>query len=304
MIISTKVEEAIDKGLAKLSNIIESLLVNQKEMQNLLKRIKELVEAIHKALEEVDKNVVVISDSSNRLTNMMSSYKDALLMALKPPVNLPAAGRPTDTNDPRIIRDQNCKACQVLVDIYNKDVVNRSLEELKSSFNTLIGEEPTEPLLDMNVQHIVKLCNRGLILQFETKEAADWFKQPDILLSILPRIDSSAKLENRAYQILVPRVPVTFKTNSEDSLRELEEQNGMKDSVLLKAWWIKLTYRRALVLQFSFPTAILHRYIGLPLLPISPIPLCYVFIWPYYTDMLDCSFSFLTHPFIWPLSAI
>ena len=144
----------------------------------------------------------------------------------------------------------------------------------------------------------------NVTLQFETKEAADWFKQPDILLSILPRIDSSAKLKNRAYQILVPRVPVTFKTNSEDSLRELEEQNGMKDSVLLKAWWIKLTYRRALVLQFSFPTAILHRYVGLPLLPISPIPLCYVFIWPYYTDMLDCSFSFLTHPFIWPLSAI
>ena len=144
----------------------------------------------------------------------------------------------------------------------------------------------------------------NITLQFETKEAADWFKQLDILLSILPRIDSSAKLKNRAYQILLPRVPVTFETNSEDSLRELEEQNGMKDSVLLKAWWIKLTYRRALVLQFSFPTAILHRYIGLPSLPISPIPLCYIFVWPYYTDTLSCSFSFLTHPFIQPLSMI
>ena len=48
----------------------------------------------------------------------------------------------------------------------------------------------------------------NVTLQFETKEAADWFKQPDILLSILPRIDSSAKLKNRAYQILLPRVPV------------------------------------------------------------------------------------------------
>ena len=105
-------------------------------------------------------------------------------------------------------------------------------------------------------------------------------------------------------QTVLDRYTVTFETNSEDSLRELEEQNGMKDSVLLKAWWIKPTYRRALVLEFSFPTAILHRYVGLPSLPISPIPLCYIFVWPYYTDMLDCSFSFLTHPFTWPLSVI
>ena len=250
-IISTKVEEAIDKGLAKMSNAIESSLANQRELQKSSKKIEDSAAAIHKALEEVDKNLVVVSDSSNKLTNTMSSYKDALLTVPKPPQHPPAAGRPADANDPRIVRDQNRKACQVLVDIYNKDTVNRSLEELKNRFNTLIGEEPTEPLSDVNVQHIVKLRNGGLILQFETKEAADWFKQPDILASILPRIDSSAKLKSRAYQILVPRVPVIFETDSEDSLRELEEQNGMKDGILLKARWIKLTYRRALGQRYA-----------------------------------------------------
>ena len=124
VIISTKVEEAIDKGLAKMSNAIESLLANQKELQKSSKKIEDLAAAIHKALEEVDKNLVVISDSSNKLTNTMSSYKDALLMVPKPPQHPPAAGRPADVNDPRIVRDQNCKACQVLVDIYNKDMVN------------------------------------------------------------------------------------------------------------------------------------------------------------------------------------
>ena len=234
-----------------MSNAIESSLANQRELQKLSKKIEDLAAAIHKALEEVDKNLVVVSDSSNKLTNTMSSYKDALLTVPKPPQHPPAVGRPADANDPRIVRDQNCKACQVLVDIYNKDTVNRSLEELKNRFNTLIGEEPTEPLSDVNVQHIVKLRNGGLILQFETKEAADWFKQPNILASILPRIDSSAKLKSRAYQILIPRVPVIFETDSKDSLRELEEQNGMKDGILLKARWIKPTYRRALGQRYA-----------------------------------------------------
>ena len=249
-IISTKVEEAVNKGLAKLSSVIESSLADQKELQNSSKRIEESTAAISKALEEVDKNLAAVSDSSSKLTNMMSSYKDALLTTPKS-TQQPPTGRPADANDPRIIRDQNRKACQVLVDIYNKDAVNRSLEELKSSFNTLIGEEPTEPLSDVNVQHIMKLRNGGLILQFETKEAAEWFKQPDILSSILPRIDSSATIKNRTYQILVPRVPVTFEADREDSLRELEEQNSMKDGILLKARWIKPTYRRSLGQRYA-----------------------------------------------------
>ena len=249
-IISEKVEEAIGKGLAKLSDVMESALANQKDMQNSSKRIEGAAQAIHKTLEEVDKNLAVVSDSSNRLTNTVSSYKDALLTVPRPPQHA-QTNRPTDQNDPRIIRDQHRKACQVLVDIYNKDTVNRSLEELKNNFNTLIGLEPTEPLADVNVQRIIKLRNGGLILQFETKEAAEWFKQPVILSSILPQIDSSATLKNRTFQILVPRVPVTFEPDNEESLRELEEQNGMKDGILHKARWIKPTYRRALGQRYA-----------------------------------------------------
>ena len=249
-IISAKVEKAIDRGLAKLSNALESSSANQKDMQNTSKRIEESAAAIQKAIEEVDKNLMVVSDSSNKLTNTMSSYKDALMKA-PAPQQQDQVGRKVDANDPRIVRDQNRRACQVLIYVFNKDATNRSLEELKASFNDLIGIEPTEPLCDANVQHITKLRNGGLILQFESKEAAEWFKRPEILSSILPKIDSSATLKSRTFQILVPRVPVTFETESEDSLRELEEQNGMKGGILCKARWIKPTYRRALGQRYA-----------------------------------------------------
>lgn len=249
-LISAKVEEAIDKRMAKLSSDMEASLANQKDLQSSTKRIEESTAAIHKTIEDVDTNLAAILDSSNKLTHTVSSYKDALMAAPKPPQQT-HAGRQADANDPRIVRDQNRKACQVLVDIYNKEAVNRSLEELKNSFNDLIGLEPTEPLADPNVQHIIKLRNGGLILQFETKEIAEWFKQPEILSSILPKIDKTVMLKNRTFQILVPRVPVTFEPNNEDSLRELEEQNRMKDGILCKARWIKPTYRRALGQRYA-----------------------------------------------------
>jgi hypothetical protein len=217
--ISNKVEEAIDRGITKLSKVIESSLTGHKGLQDSSKRMEESAAAIHKALEQVDKNLAVISNSSNKLTNMVSSYKEALLTAPKP-AQQAYSGRQSDKlkSDPRIIRDLNRKACQVLVDIYNRDVVNRSLEELKSNFNALIGVEPMEPLTDTNVQHIIKLCNGGLILQFKSKEAAEWFKQPEITSSILPKIDSSAMLKERTFQILVPRVLVIFDPDSKESL--------------------------------------------------------------------------------------
>jgi uncharacterized protein YlxP (DUF503 family) len=173
-IISDKVEEAIDRGITKLSKVFKVSLTNHKDLQDSSKRMEESTAAIHKALEQVDKNLAVVSDSLDKLTNMVSSYKEALLMAPKPAQQAPTNVQMDKSKlDPRIIRDLNCKACQVLVDIYNRDIVNRSLEELKSNFNTLIGEEPMELLMDMNVQHIVKLCNGGLILQFKSKEAAE-----------------------------------------------------------------------------------------------------------------------------------
>ncbi|KAN0125437.1 hypothetical protein V8E53_015488, partial [Lactarius tabidus] len=134
--ISDKVDEALDRGITKLSNAIESTLTAQREIQSTLLRVEETATAIHKALEDVGKNLTTISDTSNKLTNT------------------PPQQDPTDNArsllDPKITRDLDRKAAQVLVDIYNKEVVNRSLEELKSTFNALIAEEPTEPLTDMD----------------------------------------------------------------------------------------------------------------------------------------------------------
>lgn len=71
-------------------------------------------------------------------------------------------------------------------------------------------------------------------------------QQLEIISSILPKIDRTVTLKDRAHQILVPRVPVTFDLDAEDSLHKLKEQNGMKEGILRKARWIKPTYRRAL----------------------------------------------------------
>ncbi|KAF8266305.1 hypothetical protein EI94DRAFT_1503435, partial [Lactarius quietus] len=91
---------------------------------------------------------------------------------------------------------------------------------------------------------IIELRNGGLVLQFNMKSTAEWFSQTEIELTVLRKFDSTAILKDRTYQILVPRIPVTFELTKEESLCELEELNNLHGMAICKACWIKPIYRR------------------------------------------------------------
>ena len=252
--VSTQIDSAVEKGLQKLSSLIDVSLANHMDIQNSTKKLGEAAEVISKASEEVSKKLAEASDTSNKLTSTVSSYKDMLLAEPKPQMagtrTGPRHGPPTD---PKISRDIERKAKQVLVDIYNKEIVKQSLDKLKNKFNKLIREleDAEKPSEDSEVQQIVKLRNGGLILQFGSKTVAEWFRQSHVELTILPKIDESATVKERNFQVLVPRVPTTFDPTKEEYLREIEELNNIHAKRLRKAKWIKPIYRRAMGQQFA-----------------------------------------------------
>ena len=244
----------MEKGLQKLSTLIDVSLAIHMDVQNSTKKLGEAAEAISKATEDINKNLEEASDTSNKLTNLVSSYRDMLLAAPRPQmVRMMVGPRQNTPSDPKISRDINRKAKQVLVDIYNKEVTNQSLDELKTKFNKLIWEmeDAEKPTEDTAVQQIVKLRNRGLILQFRGKEAAEWFYQSHVEFTMLPKIDETATVKERNFQILVPRVPTTFDTSKVEHLCEVEEQNNIHPKRLHKAKWIKPVYRHTLGQKFT-----------------------------------------------------
>ena len=236
--LSGKMDETLEKGLEKLSTLVEASLANQKELQNTSKKLEEAAEDIHKSTQDVNRNLAAASDTSSKLTNTVSTYKEMLLTVPQIQQNEPRSGVKRNTTvDPRITRDMERKAKQVLVDVLNSEVTNQSLDELRNKLNKLISESEdlTKPKVDTNVQQVTKMRNGGLILQFHTREAAEWFRQPEVELTLLPKIDSSAQVKERSFQILVPRVPVTFNTAKEEHLRELEEQNNLYTNRIKRA---------------------------------------------------------------------
>jgi hypothetical protein len=80
--LSSKLESTMEKGLTKLSNLVEASLANQKDMQNTSKKLGETAEVIQKASEDVNKNLAAATDTSSKLTTTVSLYKDMLLSTL------------------------------------------------------------------------------------------------------------------------------------------------------------------------------------------------------------------------------
>ena len=137
---SIDLEGTLEKGLEKLSNLVEASLDNQTELQRTSKELEETAEDIRKSMQDVNNNLAVASDASNKLTNMVSMYREMLLAAPQIQQNKPRTGaRQKEATDPRITRDVERRAKQVLVDVLNSKVTNRSLDEIRSKFNSLIS---------------------------------------------------------------------------------------------------------------------------------------------------------------------
>ncbi|KAF8258713.1 hypothetical protein EI94DRAFT_1503954, partial [Lactarius quietus] len=95
------------------------------------------------------------------------------------------------------------------------------------------------------IQEVIQLRNGSMILQFKSKEAADWLHVPENKHAFTRRFDPDTTIMDRVHPIMVPRIPITFDPSNPVHLREVKEINRLPNKTIKKARWIKLVYRHA-----------------------------------------------------------
>ncbi|KAF8260752.1 hypothetical protein EI94DRAFT_1609832 [Lactarius quietus] len=95
------------------------------------------------------------------------------------------------------------------------------------------------------IQEVIKLRNSSMILQFKSKEAANWLCIPENEHTFTRSFDPDATIRDCVHPIMVPRIPITFDPSNPEHLREVEEVNRLPNKTIKKARWIKLEYRHA-----------------------------------------------------------
>ena len=182
-----------------------------------------------------------VTESTDKIASNTTAYRDVVL-----------SGKTQENKtrlDPKILVDLQRKDKQLWVDIHDKGDANT----LSKSLTTLVEQANTaiEALVDSDdkpdeVKVVAVLKTRGdaLLLTFNSKDACGWVRRADNISTFTETFAKNSFVRQRRYNLVVPRVPLTFNPEDPKHLRELEEANGLAKYSLYKAKWIKPVERR------------------------------------------------------------
>ena len=184
---------------------------------------------------EILSNVGKVTNATVKIADTTQSYREALM------------SRPSPSNkasvDPKVLCDMERKDKQILIDIFDEEGANTlgtSLTELVAKANgaldSIKGEDKPEPV---KVESAHKTKKNAILLTLNSKEAANWLREVENEVAFVNSFSKGAHIREREFNLVTPRVPLTFEPSNTKHLREIEENNNLPSHVIRKARWIK-----------------------------------------------------------------
>lgn len=195
------------------------------ELQNDHLKIIASTNNLRSTTEELESKVIKFNDTMDKLTSTTMMYHDAI-MAKPTSSNKPSA-------DPKVLDSMDRRAKQVLIGFdspLENSTMGTCLVALKDKANNIIAslKDPIRPK-EVHVVDVARTCDASLLLLFNSKEAADWIKEPDIEDKFIDKFAIGACIKVRKHNILMRWVPITLDPNDRKQHRELEEANGLPE---------------------------------------------------------------------------
>ena len=197
---------------------------------------------------QIKESTTSISDSATKLANNATTYREALQR------NIPTAGTRTITAaDPKIQAKKDAQAKQLMVDFTDQqDRIkhrNTSLAGIVDTANAALKEAGISGT-DRFVS-AAKMANGGILLEGSTPTLITRLNVAATQQLFLEAVGTSAVIRARTYNVVAFYVPLTFQTNNEQALREIEEANGLQPHSIVSARWIKPEARRSVTQVFG-----------------------------------------------------
>jgi hypothetical protein len=235
----------MDSKIVALEKKLTPLPAAQEHLEDVAKKIGHAVESIKASIDDMGFTIAQVTDTSSQLANTATSYKDALTRSGKkhPRTHSPASQSQTD---PRIARDVDRKARQILINTLDPKITGASLAKIKEKVSTAIKAitNPPPPK-DTSIMEISKLHKGGFTVLFKEREVINWLQSIGVELKFVTGIAQDATITKCVYSILIPCIPLSFNPSDNDHLREVEECNNLPAGTIEKARWIKPAYRQA-----------------------------------------------------------
>ncbi|KAI6133916.1 hypothetical protein EV401DRAFT_2177205 [Pisolithus croceorrhizus] len=165
-------------------------------------------------------------------------YHDALAM------HLPASGTSPPTNlEANLARAHAAiKERQILLDPdpdHPRLANGKTKEDLVKSLQAALEatETPNSPKLQL--RSLTCLQNQGIVLKMNSKEAAEWIKNPLNRVTFLEKLRGKTRVKDRLFHIIIPFFPILADITDTSTLRNIEQENDIPDQAIAHTKWIK-----------------------------------------------------------------
>ena len=181
-----------------------------------------------------------VTNVTDKIASTTQSYKDVLVARQAPSLR--------SSVDPKVLGDMDRKAKQILVDIFEEEgnsTLDKSLTDLIAKANEALDSmsDASKPA-NAKVESVFKTRKNAILLTLNSRETADWVREPGNEETFANAFSKGAHIREREYNLVAPRVPLTFEPDNKKHLREIEESNSLPTHVIRKARWIKPAERR------------------------------------------------------------
>ena len=248
----------------KMSTMLKVSLAEQSKALTPPENLAETVTSLKQVASDMSKSINEATTVTTQINDTAHSYKQALLRTTTQAMHLsrdsastyptaeeegmfvaPQPARSPEQTDPKILRDMDRKARQILIDTLDPDITGVSQAEIKEKVSIAITKitEPAPPK-DTSVIEVIKLRKGGFTILFKDKATVKWLQEPGVEHEFTTELSRDAVIVKCSYSLLVPRIPLSFNPANEEHLREVEECNDIPADTITKARWIKPVNRR------------------------------------------------------------
>ena len=102
--VEAKLEGVLDSGLIKMSDLVDNVLINQKELQGATVALTGKMEALQNLTQEIGNSAKEATATTDQISNMMILYKEALLTVAASTPRVTTMQTAKVSNDPRLTR--------------------------------------------------------------------------------------------------------------------------------------------------------------------------------------------------------
>jgi hypothetical protein len=117
------------------------------------------------------------------------------------------------------------------------EVIVRANETLKKI-------EDTDKPAKIHFESGIQTCKGALVLTLNSREAANGIRQLENKMAFTEAFLKGSHIRERTFNPVALRIPIVFKPDNSNHLRELEEVNRLSKFTICKAHWIKPIERR------------------------------------------------------------